>query len=58
MSLMKFKSFFIHICSAINVIYSQIKNNEMGGASCTYGGEESCIKNTGGETSQQTIRKT
>lgn len=45
---MKFKNFFVHIYSAINVIYSQIKNNEMGGASGTYGGQESCIKNPGG----------
>jgi len=44
MNLMNFKSFFVHIRSAVYGVHSKIKNKEMGGAGGTYGGKESCIE--------------
>ena len=37
------------LCICVNV-FGQIKKNEMGGTCSTYGGQERCIKNFGGQT--------
>ena len=42
MNLMKFKSFFLHIRSAVHGVHYKIKSKEMGGARGMHGRNESC----------------